>query len=46
MGQTLHVCLLVAKCAGERGQTDRQKDKQTDRQTDRQRDVQTNRQID
>ena len=42
----LHVCLLVAKCADERGQTDRQKDIQTDRQTDRQREIQTDRQTD
>ena len=37
----LHVRLLVANCADERGQTNRQKDKRTDRQTDRQRDIQT-----
>ena len=42
----LHVRLLVANCADERGQTDRQKDIQTDRQTDRQRDIQTDRQTD
>ena len=42
----LHVCLLVANCADERGQTDRQKYIQTDRQTDRQRDIQTDRQTD
>ena len=30
----LHVRLLVANCADERGQTDRQKGRQTDRQTD------------
>ena len=41
---TLHVRLLVANCADERGQTDRQKNIQTDRQTDRQRDIQTDRQ--
>ena len=44
--KTLHVRLLVANCADERGQTDRQKDIQTDRQTDRQRDIQTDRQTD
>ena len=38
---SLHVRLLVANCADERGQTDRQKDRQTDRQTDWQRDIQT-----
>ena len=43
---TLHARLLVANCADERGQTDRQKDIQTDRQTDRQRDIQTDRQTD
>ena len=43
---SLHVRLLVANCADERGQTDRQKDIQTDRQTDRQRDIQTDRQTD
>ena len=42
----LHVRLLVANRADERGQTDRQKDIQTDRQTDRQRDIQTDRQTD
>ena len=42
----LHVRLLVANCADERGQTDRQKNIQTDRQTDRQRDIQTDRQTD
>ena len=42
----LHVCLLVANCADERRQTDRQKDRQTDRQTDRQRDIQTDRPTD
>ena len=42
----LHVRLLVANCADERGQTDRQKDRQTDRQTDRQRDILTDRQTD
>ena len=44
--EALHVRLLVANCADERGQTDRQKDIQTDRQTDRQRDIQTDRQTD
>ena len=39
----LHVRLLVANCADERGQTERQKDIQTDRKTDRQRDIQTDR---
>jgi hypothetical protein len=39
----LHVRLLVANCADERGQTDRQKDIQTDSQTDRQRDILTDR---
>ena len=34
----LHVRLLVANCADERGQTDRQKDIQTDRQTDKHRE--------
>ena len=43
---TLHVRLLVANCADERGQTDRQKNIQTDRQTDRQRDIQTDRPTD
>ena len=42
----LHVRLLVANCADERGQTDRQKDRQTNRQTDRQRDIETDRQTD
>ena len=42
----LHVCLLVANCADERGQADRKKDRQTDRQTDRQRDILTDRQTD
>ena len=46
VGNTLHVCLLLANCANERRQTDRQNDTQTDRQTDRQRDMQTNRQTD
>ena len=46
MRPTLHVHLLVANCAGEGGQTDRQKDRQTGRQTDRQRDTQTDRQTD
>ena len=41
MDGALHVRLLVANCADEREQTDRQKDIQTDRQTDRQRDIQT-----
>ena len=41
---SLHVRLLVANCADDCGQTDRQKDIQTDRQTDRQRDIQTDRQ--
>ena len=45
-GTALHVRLLVAYCANERGQTDRQKDIQTNRQTDRQRDKQRDRQID
>ena len=40
---SLHVRLLVANCADELGQTDRQKDRRTERQTDRQRDIQTNR---
>ena len=35
----LHVCLLVANFADERGQTERKKDIQTDRETDRQRAV-------
>ena len=39
--QALHVRLLVANCADEREQTDRQKDRQTDRQIDRQRDIKT-----
>ena len=43
---TLHVRLLGANCADERGQTDRQKDIQIDRQTDRQRDIQTDRPTD
>ena len=43
--RSLHVCLLVANSADERGQTDRQKDRQTDRQTARQRDILTDRQI-
>ena len=46
MQYSLHVCLLVANCADEHGQTDRQKDIQTDRHTDRQRDIQTDRQTD
>ena len=33
--RSLHVRLLVANCADERGQTDRQKGIQTIRQTDR-----------
>ena len=45
-GTSLHVCLLVAYCADERGQTDRQKDRQTDRETDRQRDIHTDRETD
>ena len=43
---SLHVRWLVANCADERGQIDRQKYIQTDRQTDRQRDIQTDRQTD
>ena len=43
---TLHVRLLVANCADERGQIDRHKDRQTDRQTDRQRDIHTESQTD
>ena len=38
-GDSLHVRLLVANRADERGQTDGQKDIQTDRKTDRQRDI-------
>ena len=45
-GTSLHVCLLVANFADERGQTDRQKDRQTDRKTDRQRDIHTDRETD
>ena len=37
---------LVANCADERGQTDKQKDRRTDRKTDRQRDIQTDIQTD
>ena len=43
---SLNACLLVANCADERGQTDRQKDKQTDRQTDRQTDIHKYRETD
>ena len=38
---SLHVCLLVANCANELGQTDRQKEIQTDSQRDIQADRQT-----
>ena len=45
-GLSLHVCLLLANCADERGLIDRQKDRRTDRQKDRQRDILTDRQTD